>query len=375
LLREDEVVRILGRRHHRRRLLTLALGGLLATMMLAGPAGSLTLVPPSGQVFFGVSDRGTTAEYREFREVVGKHPAVLQTFHPWGNSLHAALPRWQELRVRPMLHISTMDPNTLGELITPRSIALGSGDNYLLRLNQTFAKQQLPAYIRPLGEPNRCLNAYAAIDCSGASRGGDHSHQWYKQAFRRIAILIRGGGSIAKINARLAVTGLPPVSRQGGAEPDGLPAAPVAIIWSPLPGGSPPGPGTRPGRFWPGARYVDWVGTDFYSRNPLWRTLNRFYRKFASRRFGRKPFSLTEWAVAGEDDPRFIRQVFAWTHRRPRVRMLIYYRGFGEAGNSYRIGLYPRSLAALRQKLNQRRFPAFAPNHAEPPPPTGGASN
>jgi hypothetical protein len=372
VLRKEAVVPILGRRHFRSRLLALALAGLLATMLAAGPASSLTLLPPPGKVFFGVSDRGTGTEYREFAEVVGKHPAVLQTFHPWGNSLHEALPRWQRLRVRPMLHISTMDPSTLGELITPRSIALGSGDNYLLRLNQTFAEQGVPSYIRPLGEPNRCLNVYATIDCSGASRGPDHSARWYKQAFRRIAILIRGGGSIAKIDGRLAATGLPPVRRQGGSEPDGLPAAPVSIIWSPLPGGSPPGPANRPGNFWPGARYVDWVGTDFYSQYPYWRTLNRFYRKFASRRFGRKPFSLTEWAVSGRDDPRFIRQVFAWAHHRPRVRMLIYYRGFGEAGNSYRIGLYPRSLAALRQKLNQARFPSFAPEPAELPPPSGG---
>ena len=47
--------------------------------------------------------------------------------------------------------------------------------------------------------------------------------------------------------------------------------------------------------------------------------------------------------------------------------MLLYYRGFGEAGNSYRVGLYPRSEAQLRHTLRQRRFPAYAPTFALPP--------
>ena len=57
--------------------------------------------------------------------------------------------------------------------------------------------------------------------------------------------------------------------------------------------------------------------------------------------------------------------------------MLVYYRGFGESGNAFRIGLYPRTARLLRRKLNQRRFPQFAPFFTqpppEPPPPSGGA--
>jgi hypothetical protein len=30
--------------------------------------------------------------------------------------------------------------------------------------------------------------------------------------------------------------------------------------------GSPDIPGNRPSAYWPGASYVDWTGTDFYSR-------------------------------------------------------------------------------------------------------------
>ena len=35
--------------------------------------------------------------------------------------------------------------------------------------------------------------------------------------------------------------------------------------------------GNFPGNYWPGRRWVDWVGTDFYSQYPVWKDLNRFY--------------------------------------------------------------------------------------------------
>ncbi len=54
--------------------------------------------------------------------------------------------------------------------------------------------------------------------------------------------------------------------------------------------------------------------------------------------------------------------------------MLVYYRGFGEDDNPYRLGLYPRSESTLRQKLRRDSFPAYAFAHAGslpplPPPP------
>ena len=53
-------------------------------------------MPPKPSVFFGVSDQGTTQEFNEFTELLAKHPALLETFHPWGNSLNAAYERWRE---------------------------------------------------------------------------------------------------------------------------------------------------------------------------------------------------------------------------------------------------------------------------------------
>ena len=229
-----------------------AVAAVVAALAVTPEPPAVTLVPPKPNVFFGVSDRGTTAEFNEFAELVGKHPALLQTFHPWGNSLNAAYERWRETGTRPILHISTADDQTLAEMITPQQIALGGGDNYLLQLNDFFAKRGLPAYIRPLGEPNRCLNAWSAVNCDGSQKGGEHTTGWYKQAFRRIAAIVRGGKTLEGINATLAEIGLPPLNRTKGPNPDSLPAAPVSIIWSPLPGGSPRVKGNFPGNYWPG---------------------------------------------------------------------------------------------------------------------------
>ncbi|HST70562.1 MAG TPA: hypothetical protein VLI94_13020 [Solirubrobacterales bacterium] len=346
-----------------RRLTVLA--ACMAALWAPAQAAALSLVPPKPNVFLGVSDRGTTAEFNEFAAFTAKHPALLETFHPWGNSLNQAYERWRETATRPILHISTADDQTLAELITPAQIALGGGDDYLLQLNDFFARTGLPAYIRPLGEPNRCLNVWSAVNCDGSQKGGEHTTGWYKQAFRRIAAIVRGGQTLEGVNATLAEIGLPPVNRTKGPPPVALPAAPVSIIWSPLPGGSPRVKGNFPGNYWPGRRWVDWVGTDFYSNYPVWKDLNRFYD---GKQWKGKPVAITEWGVAGEDDPRWTKQVIAWTVKHPRVRMLVYYVGFGP-GNPYDLQLYPRTANTLRKKIRRANFLSTADYNASLYPP------
>ncbi len=333
--------------------------------LLAGQATALTLTPPKPNVFLGVSDRGTTTEFNEFAALTGKHPALLQTFHPWGNSLNAAYERWRETGTRPVLAISTADDQTLAELITPAQIALGAGDDYLLQLNDFFATHGLPAYIRPLGEPNRCLNAWSAVNCDGSQKGGEHTTGWYKQAFRRIAAIVRGGQTLEGINLTLAEIGLPPLNRTKGPNPEILPVAPVSMIWSPLPGGSPRVKGNFPGNYWPGSRWVDWAGTDFYSQYPVWEDLNRFY---VGKQWKGKPIAINEWAVHGVDEPRFVKQLIAWVVKRPRVRMFTYYTGFGP-GNQYDLNLYPRTANTLRLKIRRANFLQYADYNAGLLPP------
>jgi len=343
-----------------------ALAALALATLGAADAPARSLVPPAPSVFFGVSDQGATADYDEFATLLNKHPALLETFHPWGNNLNKAYERWRETETRPILHISTADDQTLAELITPEQIALGYGDDYLLQINRFFATHGVLGYIRPLGEPNRCLNVWSAVNCDGSQKGGEHTTGWYKQAFRRIATIVRGDGTLEEIDATLAAIGLPPVNRTKGPNPTSLPEAPVSIIWSPLPAGSPRVKGNFPGNYWPGRRWVDWVGTDFYSQYPYWKDLNRFY---AGKFWRGMPFSLSEWGVFGEDEPRFVKQLVAWTAKRTRVRMFVYYDGFGPGQNPYDLRLYPRTTNTLRLKARRPTFLQYTEYNAGELPP------
>jgi hypothetical protein len=338
-----------------------ALLGLLATAASASADGLLK--PPGKKVYFGVSDTGDMADFGHFSEAVDKHPAVIESFRTWGSDFPDSIRRWQTARARPLIHITTADSGDGHELITPAQIADGQGDRYLVRLNKLFFEKGMRAYVRPLGEPNRCLNVYAAYDCAGAWRGPEHGPRAYKRAFRRIYVIIHGGGKAKAINRRLAEAGLPPLTVSVRA----LPKAPVAIVWSPLPAGSPTTPKNRPRFFYPGPRWVDWVGTDFYSGYPEWKALTGLYKRFSG-----KPFAIAEWGVESGDDPNFVRKLFAWVEKHPRCKMLVYYQDFGDT-SSYRIQNYSASLSVLRARLHSGLFPAYARDapHLPPPPPGG----
>ena len=181
----------------------------------------VTLVPPKPNVFLGVSDRGTTAEFNEFAALAGKHPALLQTFHPWGNSLNEAYERWRETGTRPILHISTADDQTLAEMITPaadrarRRRRLPAAAQRLLR--QTRPARLHPAARRaePLPQPlvggllRRHARKAANTRPAGTSRPSAGSP-------RSCAAGRRWKG----INATLAEIGLPPLNRTKGPNPD-----------------------------------------------------------------------------------------------------------------------------------------------------------
>jgi hypothetical protein len=337
-----------------------------AALCFSATAGAETgaLLPKGKKIFFGISDTGDPADFGQFSAALNKHPALIESFRTWGSDFPESIERWQEARARPVLHITTGEVGSGSEVISPRSIAQGYGDEYLVRLNRLFWEKKMPAYIRPLGEPNRCLNVYASYDCAGNLRDAAHKPRWYRLAFRRIYVIVHGGGSLARINALLGETGLPPLK----AGVRGLPKAPIAVLWSTLPAGSPTVPHNRPKYFYPGDKYVDWVGTDFYSDNQDWKALTGLYNRYAP-----KPFSIPEFGIsAGADDPGYMSRLMGWVRGHKRTKMLVYYQDFGSA-SAYRIQNYPASLAALSDALHHPVFPAFAPNPPlAPPPPPGG---
>ena len=278
----------------------IVLAALAATVLLAlavaAPASGGSLQPRGDRVFFGVSDTGNSADFGHFSTSLHKHPALIESFRSLGLGLPgldralaggagAADPPHHDRRRRRRPRADH-----------PRAIAQGYGDEYLIRLNKLFWAKKMRAYIRPLGEPNRCLNVYAAYDCAGNLRDAAHSPYWYKQAFRRIYILLHGGGKRREDRR-------PPRERRPAAAD--APDAPAACrrrrsrsSGAPCPPARRPCPRTGPRHFYPGDDYVDWVGTDFYSDNQDWKALTGLYN-----RFPRKPFALPEWGVSSGDDP------------------------------------------------------------------------
>ena len=194
---------------------------------------ALTLVPAQAERLLRRQRPRHDPEFNEFAELIGKHPALLETFHPWGNSLNQAYERWRESATRPMLpdlHRGRPDP---GRDDHPAADRAGRRRR-LPAAAQRVLRQTRPARLHPAaGEPNRCLNAWSAVNCDG-TRGRRTHPGWYKQAFRRIVAIVRGGRRW-KGSTRPWPKSACRRSPAQGPNPTSLPAAPVSIIWSPLP--------------------------------------------------------------------------------------------------------------------------------------------
>jgi hypothetical protein len=305
----------------------------LLALVLAHAASAATYAPAPGHVLNGVAGGYSVSDYEAH---TGSKPAVVQSFVAYNGSANWAFELADSAHARVMLHIGTTSPSG-AERVSPRAIARGAADRWLVDLNRTIAQRGEPAYIRLMAEMNCHWNVYSAY---GAHRNRAHSTSAYKAAWRRTTVILRGGPGV---DAQLRALHQPPLQAGAGE----LPPAPVAMQWVPQVAGAPDVPGNSPMAYWPGARYVDWVGTDFYSKFPNFSGLERFY---ASVKRFRKPFVFGEWAMWGSDDPGFVTRLFSWTRAHPLVRMLVYNQG-KQSNGPFRLTHYPRSARVLRRLL------------------------
>jgi hypothetical protein len=238
------------------------------------------------------------------------------------------------------------------ETITPKGIATGRGDAWLLALGQRIADGGRPVYIRLMAEMDGHWNSYCAFDASGRARGNGHSTVWFRKAWKRTVIVLRGG-SVRTIDARLHALHMPPVTTRRTT----LAAPRVAFLWVPQVAGAPDTRANSPAAYWPGSKYVDWVGTDFYAKFPNFGGLERFYHAFRG-----KPFAFGEWALWGRDDPGFVHRLFGWSRSHGRVRMLLYNQG-GQTAGPFRLWRYPRGRGALASELRAPRITQFVPEY------------
>ncbi|HEX4034832.1 MAG TPA: hypothetical protein VHX66_10340 [Solirubrobacteraceae bacterium] len=304
------------------------------------------LVPPGRGVLTGVSS-GSPAQ---FGAEVGKHPAIYGEFVTWGESIHFAFDHAAAAHATLMLHISTTAGFGARQAITPGGIVAGAGDPYLLGLAKLTASHHKPIYIRLFPEMNNANNAYSAYNMDGSARGADYSAQTFIAAWRRVVTILRGG-AVAAIDQQLAALGQTRV--HGTVRSASIPQTPISFVWTPETAGTPAIAGNDPANYYPGDAYVDWVGTDFYSRFPNFPGLDAFYKQYSS-----KPFAFGEWALWGADNPSFVSELFKWVSSHHRVRMMLYNQGYTDSG-PFSLTQYPASRRVIRAELAPSYFLAY----------------
>jgi hypothetical protein len=327
---------------------SVALALAVVMSVLSPAARAARYLPPAGKLYAGITagDPGT------YEQQTGAHAAIFQEFITWGGTFDWALAAATQNRSRAMLAIQTITPSG-GEVISPGAIARGQGDAWIEGLGSDLAQRGQPVYIRLFAEMDAYWNPYSAYNENGSFRGPDHSTRAFKQAWRRITLILRGG-PVASLNAKLRALRLPPVVSSAAV----LPSAPVAMLWVPQVAGSPDTPQNAPRAYYPGDRYVDWVGTDFYSKYPNWHGLNSYYSQFPG-----KPFAFGEWAIWGADNPGFVNELFAWVRSHRRVRIIMYNQGYKPAG-PLMLTHYPTAAAAIARHLSAPAFAPFPPGLA-----------
>src|SRR5262249_5841712 len=303
--------------------------------------------PPGPGLFTGL----TGGSYDVFTSEVGKHPAVDGVFVTWGRPFESAFDGARSDHARLMLHISTAKGQKAPEQITPRGIARGGGDGYLLHLSAAIARSGEPVYIRLLGEMNQSDNAYCAFNADGSPRRPAHSTANFKQAWRRVVLVLRGG-PVAMINSRLQALGLPPLRVTHAAA---LPRSPISFLWVPQSEGSPNTHANSAAAYYPGDGYVDWVGTDFYSLYPNFRGLQNLSNEYPG-----KPCVLGEWALENGDDVAWVDQFFSFISSHRRTRMALYNQGERSNG-PLRLFRSPNARREIRRLISTPRFLPYTP--------------
>ena len=336
-------------------------------MAAAGPADAQPWLPHDGKRYMGVSSTGDRGGFRDFQRQVKDHPAVQQEFFHWDVSLTAshAVERWERTDTLGMVSLSTKLPANGNPQISPKAIARGAGDRYILRYNEVLGNIRGPTYIRLMPEMNGHWNPYSAYNANGSSRGPSHSTSAFRRAWQRFVIITRGGKRLT-INKRLRRRGLARIYRAKSNHdrvydrrdvPKRLDRPKVAFMWVPQTIASPNVSGNQLGKYWPGKHFVDWVGVDIFSKyQSAFDNMEAFFRNYDD-----YPFMIGEWSPwDGDPGGAFTNRLLNWAENHRRVRLLAYYRSVS-INTMYDIDHYPAAKAKLRKHLNKPTWDEFGP--------------
>jgi hypothetical protein len=287
---------------------------------------------------------GIVGEKARFHNQTGQVSQIHMKFTTWNTFLKRPDLMDERLfndhRPIPMVTLTTKNQYDK-EVISPRGIARGYGDKYLIRISAAAHRFGRESYIRPLAEMNGHWNPYCAYNSSGSYRGDAHSTKSFRKAFRRI-YLIMHGGLRSDLNARLSNLGMPALKTTHD-----LPENPfVKVFWNPQGFGSPKIPKNSANSYYPGDKYVDVFGNDLYDigYRAAWDANLTLFKSHPSKRF-----LIGEWGLWGIDDPSFIRHMARFVSAHPRVEAIVWYKS--QKGSIFDIGSKPKSLAAYKKYI------------------------
>ena len=349
---------------------TSIVAALLALTVGCSDALAKPYLPPPHKRYHGVSDTDEIPHFKKFARQVRAHPAVLQEFFHWDVSLSAsgAIHRWKRTHTLGMVSLSTKLPASGKPQISTEAIAKGRGDRYILRINEVLGNRvpKRPTYIRLMPEMNGHWNPYSAYNANGTRRGGNHTTNDFKRAWRRIVLIARGGSRL-KVNKRLRRNNLSRIYRARSNHsriydrkdvPKILEKPKIAFLWVPQSFGSPNIAGNQPVNYYPGRNFVDWVGIDIFSKfQSAFDNMVGFYNRWDDH-----PFMIGEYSPwDGDPGGAFTDRLADFVEDHRRARMMVYYRSVS-AHNQYAIGRYPAAKRQLRRHLNKATWDEHGPH-------------
>ena len=313
----------------------------VATSAPAATQGSARFgQPPRGSLLLGVVGPDPAG----FDLLTGKHHALHVMFANWTGDVAGIVTNEHAAGRLPVL--------SLPSSVAPADIARGAEDARYVTLALALNGVGENVWVRIMPEMNGDWNPWCAFDVSGRPRGPKYATPQFVRAFRRIALILKGGPA-QTINAKLRAAGLPPLRSGRDIPPSGR----VAIIWNPQGHGTPYIDANGPSAYWPGPAYVDIIADDLYSDSaePSWQGMDTLYAY-------PKPFLVAEWGLKAEDDVTFAKRMFDWIPRHPRLIGLVYFnKGWSGGSDIFELRSKPGSLAVYRRAIRSNRYLATLP--------------
>ena len=306
---------------------------------LAVPAGGKVPPPPRRQVYWGAYASGVPFRQSSLTGLTrraGRRPAIVMWYQDWsGNFPAQSAARLAHLGIVPMITWEPWKPPRVAgspATIQPRyrlaRITAGAFDRYLTRYAREIERYGGPVMLRPFHEMDG--NWYPW----GGTANGNRPHD-FVPAWRHVHDLF----------TRLGVHN-------------------VTWVWSLNATSVPLRRDNTPREYWPGARYVDWIGLSGFnfgrSRSfGSWVSFNTLFRaRIAQLRRYHRPIAITEIASVevGGDKAAWIRQTFSQLRRSPLVRALIWYDHRDAGLQDWRIRSSRAAQAAFRHAVAARNI-------------------